>query len=90
MACRLRQSDTNISEVYIGRPIYIPDVRYLYRTSDIYIGHPISTLDIQYLYPTSDTIPDTARARARARAGNVGFRYRTSDIDFGNIGGILS
>ena len=55
--------------------------------------------DIQH--PTSAR----ARARARARAGisDVGYRYRTSDIDFGcriihwtsdidfrNIGGILS
>ena len=57
MGRRLRQNDTNTSEIYIGRPISISDVRYArarararagisdvgyrYRTSDIYIGRPI-------------------------------------------------
>ena len=35
MGRRLRQNDTNSSEIFIGRPIYISDVRYLYPTSDI-------------------------------------------------------
>ena len=73
MGRRLRQNDTNISEIYIGRPLYISDVRYQYTMSDI-----------QY--------PISARARARARAGisDVGYIYWTSDIDFENIGDILS
>ena len=33
MGSRLRQNDTNASEIYIGHPISISDVRYLYRTS---------------------------------------------------------
>ena len=40
MGHRLRQNDTNISDIYIGRPISISDVQYLYRTSNIYIQHP--------------------------------------------------
>ena len=31
----LRQNATNVSEIYIGRPIYISDVQYIYQTSDI-------------------------------------------------------
>ena len=80
MGCRLRQNNTNTSEIYIGHPIYI------YRTSSIYIGRPISISDIQYLYRTSDTqYPTSARARARARTGvsEFRYRYRTSDIDIG-------
>ena len=34
------------SEMCIGRPIYILDVRYIYWTSDIYIGHLISISEI--------------------------------------------
>ena len=40
MGRRLRQNDTNISEIYIGCATYISDVQYIYPTSDI-------------LYPTS-------------------------------------
>ena len=40
MRRRLRQNATNVSEIYIGRPIYISDVQYIYLTSDIYIRHP--------------------------------------------------
>ena len=47
---------TNCSEIYIGRPIYISDVQYLYPTSDI-----------QYL--TLARARARVRARARARAG---------------------
>ena len=63
-----RQNDTNISEIYIGCPISVSDVRYKipdwlgqglrlglgqrYRTSDIDIGRLIYILDIRYLYPT--------------------------------------
>ena len=112
MRRRLRQNATNVSEIYIGRPIYIS-------ASDVYIRHPgtynirapifdirlpisdvryIKILDIQYLYPMSDVQYPTsanARARARARAGISDVRYIymtywTSDIDLGNIGGILS
>ena len=86
MGRRLRQNDTNISEIYIGRPIYI------YRMSDIYIRRPISISDVQYLYWTSNIqYPTLARARARARAmaragiSDVGYRYRTSDIYIGRL-----
>ena len=49
MGRRLRQNDTNTyfrnlywtSNICIGRPISVSDVRYLYRTSDIDIGRPI-------------------------------------------------
>ena len=57
------------SDIYIGCPIYILDVRYPYPTSDIQ-------------YPTSARVRarSRAKARARARAGisDVGYRYRTS------------
>ena len=58
---------------------------YLYLTSDIYIQRSIQ-------YQTSDKGWARATARAMARAGisNIGNIYRTSDIDFGNIGVILS
>ena len=36
MGHRLRQNDTNISEIYTGRPIYTSDVQYIYPTSDIH------------------------------------------------------
>ena len=35
MRHRLRQNATNVSEINIGRPIYISDVRYIYPTFDI-------------------------------------------------------
>ena len=60
MGRRLRQNDTNISEICIGCPIYIGH--------PIYIRHPISaTSDIQYL--TSARARARARVRVRARAG---------------------
>ena len=31
----LRQNDSNVSEIYIGRPISISHIRYLYATADI-------------------------------------------------------
>ena len=54
MRGRLRQNDTNVSEIDIGRPIYISDVQYRYPTSDIYIRCPISISDVRYLNLTSD------------------------------------
>ena len=39
MRRRLRQNATNVSEIYIGRPIYISDIRYINPTSDIYIRY---------------------------------------------------
>ena len=104
MKRRLRQNDTNISEIYIGRPIYISDVQYLYptsdiyfrrrislpkalallksgivyQTSDIYIGRPKNILDIRKIYWMSDIY-----------IGRPIYIW-TSDIDFGNIGVILS
>ena len=41
MGRRLRQNDTNTSEIYIVHPTYISDIQYLCPTSDIYIGRPI-------------------------------------------------
>ena len=35
MGRHLRQNDTNISEIYIGCPIYILDLQYIYPTSEI-------------------------------------------------------
>ena len=69
MGHRLRQNDTNISDIYIGRPIYISNVRYLYPTSNIQ-------------YPTSARA--RARARARAGISDVGYIYRTLDIYIGH------
>ena len=97
MGHRLRQNATNVSEIYIGRPIYISDVQYRYPTSNIYIRHPISISDIRvpisvvrYLYRTFDIqYPTSARARARTKArarvgiSDVGYRYQTSDIYIG-------
>ena len=71
---RLRQNDTNISEIYIGHPIYISDVRYIFQTSDI----PALALPLAL-----------ALAEVRYCILDVGYRYRMSDIDFGNIGVIL-
>ena len=77
MERHLRQNDTNISEIYIERPIYISDVQYLYTMSDIQ-------------YPTSARTRARTRARVgmsdigyRYETSNVGYRYRTSDIDIG-------
>ena len=39
-----------MSDIDVGRPIYILDVRYIYWTSDIYIGRPIYILDVQYRF----------------------------------------
>ena len=58
MRRRLRQNATNVSEIYVGLPIYISDIRYLYPTSDIpalalaEVGYCIS--DVRYRYWTSD------------------------------------
>ena len=79
------------SNIYIGRPIYISDIQYLYPTSDIpalalalalafalaKVGYCIS--DVGYRY--SDVgyrYPDVGY-----RYPDVGYRYRTSDIDIG-------
>ena len=77
------------SDIYIRRPIYISDIRYLYLTSDIYIRHPISISDVRYLYSMSD-IPALALAEVGYCILDVGYIYWTSDIDFRNIGVILS
>ena len=83
-----------ISNIYIGRPIYISDILYLYPTSGylyptsgylyptsyIYIGRPISISDADIPYPTSARVRARARAKARARARAV---YQMSDIDIG-------
>ena len=117
MGRHLRQNDTNTSEIYIGHPIYISDIRYLYRTSDIQyptsararararagisdVGY-ICILDVQYIYQTSDIYIGRPIYNTRLRLGLglwLGQGYQTldiyiywmSDIDFGNIGGILS
>ena len=52
MRHRLRQNATNVSEIYIGRPICISDFQYIYRTSNIYIRHPISISDIRCPCPS--------------------------------------
>ena len=59
--------------------------RNLYRTSNIYIS------EVRYLYPTSD-VPALALALAEVGycISDVGYRHRSSDIDIGNIGVILS
>ena len=75
MRCHLRQNATNLSEIYIGRPIYISG-------RPIYIsGRPIYVFDIRYLYPTSD-IPALALALAEVGycISDVRYRYWTSDI----------
>ena len=53
MRRHLRQNATNVSEIYIGRPIYISDVRYpCLSPSPGRVGYCIS--DVQYIYRTSD------------------------------------
>ena len=79
------------SNIYIGCPISISDVRYLYPTSGyLYPTSGYLYPTSEYLYPTSDIQYPTsarakARARARARAGisDVGYRYWMSDIYIG-------
>ena len=84
MGHRLKQNDTNISEIYIGRPISTSDIRVPISDIRVPISNirvpisnirvPISNIrvpisDVQYLYPTSNIQYQTsARARARARA----------------------
>ena len=93
----LRQNATNVYEIYIGRPIHISDVQYLYPMSDIYIRHPGTYIRHPGTYirhpgtyirhpGTYIRCPTSARARAMARAGisDVGYRYRTSDIYIGH------
>ena len=73
-------------------PKSISDVQYIYRMSNTYIQRPISISYVQYIIPTSD-IPALALALALALAQplsevrycilDVGYRYRTSDIDIG-------
>ena len=75
MGRRLRQNDTNISEIYIRRPIYISDVQYIYQTSNIYIRHPISISDVQYLYRTCNIY-----IRHPISISDIRYLYRTSDI----------
>ena len=57
MRRRLRQNATNVSKIYIGRPIYISDVGYRYGKADIDIGRriyildsPIYVLDVRYRF----------------------------------------
>ena len=89
------------SDIYIGRPIYILDVRYLYLTSDIQC--PTSARasararartgisDVGYRYRTSDIyIAVRYIYCSPIYILDVRYIYWTSDIDFGNIGGILS
>ena len=78
MGCHLRQNDTNISEIYIGRPIYI------------YIGCPVYISDIRYLYPTSDIyirpLIYNTRLRLRQRLGlGLGQGYLMSEIYIGSL-----
>ena len=78
MRRRLRQNATNVSEIYIGCPIYISDVQYIYPTSDI--QYPTSARasararagisDVRYRYRTSDI--DIGR---RIWYPDVGYRY---------------
>ena len=67
MGSRLGQNDTNISEIYIGHPIYIY----------IYIGRPISISDIRYLYPISisDVPTSDIQDLTSGRAGISDVRY---------------
>ena len=88
MRRRLRQNATNVSEIYIGRPIYISDVQYIYPTSDIYIRHRVPISDIRVpisdiRVPISDvryTIPDLD---ADIDIGRLIYIYWTSDIYIG-------
>ena len=89
MRCRLRQNATDVSEIYIRRPIYISDVRYLYPTSDIpalalalaEVGYCIS--DVGYRYRASDI--GTRMSHIGTRMSHIGTRMshigtRMSDI----------
>ena len=95
---RLRQNASNVSKIYIGRPIYISNVQYIYTTS----GYLYPTTGCLYptsgcLYPTSEYLyPPISDVRylyptsdiqyptsARAGISDVRYRYRTSDIYIG-------
>ena len=76
MRHHLRQNAMNVSEIYIGRPIYIKDVQYIYRTSNIYIGRLISISDVRYPCPSPSPSPSPC-------ISDVRYRYRTSDIYIG-------
>ena len=65
--------------MYIGRPIYISDVRYLYPTSDIpalalaLAEYWYCVSDVRYRYRTSDI---GTRMWDIARYPDVGYRYQ--------------
>ena len=97
MSGRLRQNATNVSELYIERPIYISDVRYLYPMSNIpalalalalalaEVGYCIS--DVGYRYWTPN-IYIGHRIYVGTRMTDIGTRMsdigtRMSDIDIG-------
>ena len=92
MGHRLRQNDTNISEIYIGHPIYISNVRYLYPTSDIYFQHrdiPALALALALAVALALALAlAVALALALAQLlsevryciSDVTYRYRTSDV----------
>ena len=119
MRRRLRQNVTNVSKIYIGRPIYISNVLHIYPTSGYLYPtsgclYPTSGCLYKtsgYLYPMSDIYIRRPIYNIRLQLGQgLGQRYRmsdidigrliyilevryiywTSDIDFGNIDGILS
>ena len=90
MRCRLRQNATNVSEIYIGRPIYIYDVKYIYRTSDIpalalalalaEVGY--CTSEVGYRYWTSNIyISDVGY-----RYPDVGYRYQDVGYRYPDVG----
>ena len=94
MRGRLRQNATKVSKIYIGRPIYISDVRYLYPTSDIptlaltlaEVGYCIS--DVGYRYWTSNIyIPDV---RYRNRTLDIGTRMSDIGTRMSDIGTRMS
>ena len=74
MRPHLRQNATNVSEIYIGCPIYISDVRYLYPTSDI-PALALAIAESGIVYRTSDI--DIGHP---IYISDVRYRYRTSDI----------
>ena len=68
---------TPIFPKYLSDIQYISDVQYIYPTFDIYIRLP-------YIFQASN-IPALALALAKVRYcfSDVGYRYRTSNIDIG-------
>ena len=74
MRCRLRQNDTNLSDIYIGRRISISDIRYIFPTSVMLVLVLALVLALALALA-----PALTPVQVRSCISDVGYRYRTLD-----------